>query len=88
MARKSEEMKRQLWETAARLQEVNQLVAEAETEEKALLEKAEQRVRDIEKDGYFIGAILHKQDLLAILDLALTSKEDVVRVPARVYFSE
>ena len=45
MARKSEEMKRQLRETAARLQEVNQLVAEAETEEKALLEKAEQRVR-------------------------------------------
>ena len=68
--------------------EVEQLKAEAEKEEKELLEKIQQGVTAIEKaNNVFIGVILTKGDILNVLSIALDTKESI-RIPARIYFND
>lgn len=72
----------------ARAEEMESLVQEAEKEQAALIEAAETHIAEHTKaNGLFCGVILDRQNLIAVLDLALRTGE-AVKIPARCYVEE
>jgi hypothetical protein len=64
------------------------LAALAESEEQAKIENAKSVIDSIGKDlNAFIGVILTPSDLVAILDLALKSRENI-KIPYTLYFND
>jgi hypothetical protein len=88
MARKVKEVKIKLDEARAKLVELETLAALAESEEQAKIENAKSEIDRIGKDlNAFIGVILTPSDLVAILDLALKSRENI-KIPYTLYFND
>jgi aspartokinase len=88
MVRKTKQINEELTAQATKLQELQKLKEEAEKEEKEKIESVTKQVEQIGIDnGMFIGVILTKQDLLAVLDMALSTGENVT-IPARAYFKD
>jgi hypothetical protein len=88
MARKVKEVKIKLDEARAKLVELETLAALAESEEQAKIENAKSVIDSIGKDlNAFIGVILTPSDLVAILDLALKSRENI-KIPYTLYFND
>ena len=88
MARKSKKVREAAEEQAKRLQEMKELLEQAEQEENQLLEDAENSINKVtEKNNMFCGVILSYEDLLAVLRLALETKENI-KIPFKLYFNE
>ena len=88
MARKFKEVKTKLDEARAKLLEMETLAALAEKEEQDKLESAKSEIDSIGKDmNVFIGVTLTPSDLVAILDLALKSRENI-KIPYTLYFND
>lgn len=88
MARKSKKVREAAEEQAKRLQEMKELLEQAEQEEKKILEDTEESIQKIaEKNNIFCGVILSQEDLLAVLRLALETKENI-KIPFKLYFND
>ena len=88
MARKFKEVKTKLDEARAKLLEMETLAALAEKEDQDNLETAKLEIDSIGKDlNVFIGVTLTPSDLVAILDLALKTRENV-KIPYTLYFND
>jgi len=88
MARKFKEVKSKLDEARAKLVEMETLAALVEKEEQDKLENAKSEIDNIGKDlNVFIGVTLTPSDLVAILDLALKSRENI-KIPYTLYFND
>lgn len=88
MARKIKAINEQVLKAKEKLAEVEKLKQEAEAEEKAIIEDAEKLIAEHTKaNGLFCGVILDRQNLVAVLDLALRTGEPV-KIPARCYVEE
>lgn len=88
MARKSKEVKKELLEVTSRLEEIKRIQELAETEEKELLESTIEKIKGIcDANNLFCGVILTTKDLLAIIQIAIETKENV-NVPFMVYFND
>jgi len=88
MARKLKEVKTKLDEARAKLLEMETLAALAEKEEQDKLENAKSEIDSIARDlNVFIGVTLTPSDLVAILDLALKSRENI-KIPYTLYFND
>ena len=88
MGRKFKEVKTKLDEARAKLVEMETLAALAEKEEQDKLENAKSEIDSIGKDlNVFIGVTLTPSDLVAILDLALKSRENI-KIPYTLYFND
>ena len=88
MARKVKEVKTKLDEARAKLVELETLAALAEKEEQEKIDNAKSEIDSIGKDlNAFIGVILTPSDLVAILDLALKSRENI-KIPYTLYFND
>jgi glutathione S-transferase len=78
-----------------RAKELQEQIEEAEKAEKQAIEEEEKRfketeahIQEISKDnGYFCGIVLTKADILAIVDLAIDSKENI-KIPFRLYITD
>ena len=88
MARKVKEVNQKLTEARIKLMEMETLAALAAKEEDAKLEQAKASIDEIGKNiDVFIGVILTPADLVAVLDLALKSRDNV-KIPYTLYFNE
>jgi len=88
MARKIKEVKTKLDEARAKLVELETLAALAEKEEQEKIDNAKSEIDSIGKDlNVFIGVILTPSDLVAILDLALKTRENI-KIPYTIYFND
>lgn len=88
MARKTKQIGEELKAQATKLQEIQKLQEEAQAEETQLLEETTKEITEMaEGKGLFCGVILTKADLVAVIDIALKSGEDVT-IPFRLYFKE
>lgn len=86
--RKTKVIQLEVSKAAEKLVEVQKLQEEAEQEEKKLVEDVEAKIKAIaDGQNLFVGAILTRHDLLAILDIALQTGESV-KVPFKIYFNE
>jgi len=84
--RKIKEISEELKKAQERLEEVERLKLEAETEEKALFTKIELEINTItELNDMFCGVVLNREDIVAIVDIALKTGEPV-KVPFRLYY--
>ena len=88
MARKVKEVSQKINDARTKLSELESLAAMAEKEEQEKIENAKSQINEIGKDlDVFIGVILTPKDLVAILDLALKSRDNV-KIPYTLYFNE
>ena len=88
MARKFKEVKTKLDEARIKLLEMETLAALAEKEEQDKLANAKSEIDSIGKDlNVFIGVTLTPSDLVAILDLALKTRENI-KIPYTLYFND
>ena len=88
MGRKFKEVKTKLDEARAKLVEMETMAALAEKEEQDKLENAKSEIDSIGKNlNVFIGVTLTPSDLVAILDLALKSRENI-KIPYTLYFND
>ena len=88
MVRKSKEVALKINDARTKLSELESLAALAEKEEQEKLERAKSEIDSIGKDlNAFIGVILTPTDLVAVLDLALKSRENV-KIPYTLYFND
>jgi len=88
MSRKVKEVNQKLTEARIKLMEIETLVALAAKEEEAKAEKAKAAIDEIGNDiDAFIGVILTPADLVAVLDLALKSRENI-KIPYTLYFND
>lgn len=86
MARKSKEINEELKKVQEKLEEVEKLKQEAEAEEKALFEIAETEIKTIaDKNDMFCGVILNRDDIVAVVDIALKTGESV-KIPFKLYY--
>lgn len=88
MVRKSKKVREEAKQQAKRLEEMKELLEKAEQNEKQTLEDGEENIKQItEKDNLFCGVILSHEDLIAVLKLALETKE-VIKIPFKLYFND
>jgi len=102
MSRKKKELLKQLEEADNKLkeadeklkqeeirkQEIERLTEEAEKEEFELVESTRKKIEQIaEENGFFCGIYLQKENVLAIVQLALETNEDI-QIPFNLYFKE
>lgn len=88
MARKVIQLQAEQAKIREKEAEIERLAQEAEQEEKNLLETTTNQITELsENSGLFCGVILSKQDLVAIIELALRTNE-AVKIPFRLYFKE
>ena len=71
----------------AKLAEIEQIRLEAEAEEKQIIDSVDCMIKQMEEDnGLFCGVMLTKNDIVAIVDIALKSGEEV-KIPYKIYFN-
>ena len=88
MARKVKVVYDEREKALKKVEELEQLAKEAEAEEKAMIENAEKQIQTVaDSVNMFCGVILSRQDIVAVIDLALKSGESV-KIPFKLYFKE
>ena len=88
MARKIQTIYDEKAKTLKKIEELEQLAQQAEMEEKTMIENAEKQIQGVaDSINMFCGVILSKQDIVAIVDLALKTNESV-KIPFKLYFKE
>lgn len=87
--RKSKATKDELIKTAERLREIEELNRIAEEEDAVRLNLISDQISKIADDNdMFCGVMLTRQDIIAIIDLSMRTKEEAVKIPFRVYFKD
>lgn len=87
--RKSKTTKEELRKTEEKLKEIEELNRLAENEDQEKLISISGQILQIASDNeMFCGVILTKKDILAIVDLAMRSKDETVSIPFQVYFKD
>jgi hypothetical protein len=88
MARKIIALNEEVKKAQEKLAEIERLKIEAEKEETILLESVTNQINELQTtNNVFVGMTITRQDLLAIVDIALQSGENV-KVPFRVYIND
>lgn len=88
MANKGKTIRDEFKLAAKRLQEIQQLKEQQETEEKETLANVEAHINELcNENELFCGMILTTPDLLAIIQLAIESKEQIT-IPFRLYLKD
>ncbi|HSW67351.1 MAG TPA: hypothetical protein VLH16_02100 [Bacteroidales bacterium] len=86
--RKTIAINKEVEQARERLAEMERLKLEADTEEKALLDAIEAEIKDIaDRNDMFCGAILGKEDIVSIVQLALNTGGQV-QIPFKLYYKE
>lgn len=72
-------------ELQKQIEEAEETARKAEEEEKKLYEDTQAGIEKLCKDGgYFCGVILTKEDVLAVVSMAIELKENI-KIPFRLY---
>jgi hypothetical protein len=88
MTRKIIALNEEVKKAQEKLAEIERLKIEAEKEETILLESVTYQINELQTtNNVFVGMTITRQDLLAIVDIALQSGENV-KVPFRVYIND
>lgn len=88
MERKTKKINIEKLEAKKRLEEIEKLEQEAQAEEISKVQSIEQSITKICTDNeMFCGIILTKQDILAIVEIAMQSGENV-KIPFKLYFND
>lgn len=88
MARKIKTINDELKVAATRLQELQVLKEQQETEEKFIIESTEAQIKSLcEANDLFCGVVVTLPDLLAIIKMAIETKE-TIKIPFRLYFKD
>ncbi|MFZ4706294.1 MAG: hypothetical protein ACOYMF_09845 [Bacteroidales bacterium] len=71
-----------------KVKETQAILEAAHKEEEDILSKATDQINNLlQVNNLFCGAIILKEDLLSIIDLALTSNGEPVTIPFKLYFN-
>lgn len=85
---KLKEAEERLHQEELKRQEIEKLVEEADKEERDNYELTRSQIQALaDEKGFFCGAILQKEDILSLVDIAITSKEKI-QIPFNLYFKE
>lgn len=85
MRKIQEAAERRAKELQSQIEEAERLENEAIEEEKRIFEKTESDINQMTNDaGYFCGVILSREDVLAIVDLMIQTKQNV-KIPFKLY---
>jgi len=88
MASKSKTIKMKLSEKQAELDNIQKMAVEAEQEEQEKISSVKEQITAIcTSNEMFCGIILTPNDITAIVDLALKSRENV-KIPYTLYFND
>jgi hypothetical protein len=88
MARRTKDIKKKKIDVQNHLKELEQLEQEALKEEISVKEYISTKINELcEKDNIFCGIVLSPKDLATIVELAITSKEDI-KISFQLYFNE
>lgn len=88
MTRKSVNAIKAFKEAEAKLNEAREEAIKAQEEEKKLLENTKEQIKDVCKEhNIFCGIVLSKQDLLNIIELAITKKEEI-KIEFQLYMND
>jgi uncharacterized protein YlxW (UPF0749 family) len=83
-----ERVEKELKDAQEKLEEYKRLIEEAEAEEKKQQEDTLAELNNIaESRGYFLGIVLTKDDIFAILNMYIEKQENII-IPARLYLNE
>lgn len=89
MKRKSKEITEKLDEAKSKFEELVELQKQAEKEEIDIIEKTTSEISKIaDEKNMFCGVVLSKQDIISIVDLALKSGGESVKIPFKLYYNE
>ncbi|MDP2060676.1 MAG: hypothetical protein Q8J97_13120 [Flavobacteriaceae bacterium] len=89
MARKIIALNNEVLKAKEKLAEIERIRLEAENEEALKMEVSGKQIDEIAaENGMFVGVILTKADIVAIIDMALKSGGENVKIPYRLYFNE
>ena len=88
MERKTKKINNEKLEARKRLEEIERLEQEAQAEETTKVQVIEQSIAKIcAENEMFCGIILTPKDILAVVELAMKSGENV-RIPFKLYFND
>lgn len=83
-----EKAEKELKEANEKLEQYNKLIEEAEQEEKLKYDNTLQEIKEVaNKNGYFCGVVLTREDILNILNIYMDTKDNV-RINASLYLIE
>jgi len=89
MARKIKTIVEEKKEIQKRLDEIESLELEAIKEEQETVETVKKSITQIcDDNAMFCGVILTTGDILSIVQLAIQTKDDTIKIPFNIYFND